>query len=88
VSKAGKEDAVRIEYRSPDPACNPYLVYSLLLAAGLKGINEGYELPDEATSLFDLPATERAAAGIADLPQSLAEALDAMEGSDLVRGAR
>jgi len=85
VSKAGKEDAVRIEYRSPDPACNPYLVYSLLLAAGLKGINEGYELPDEATSLFDLPATERAAAGIADLPQSLAEALDAMEGSDLVR---
>lgn len=87
VSKAGKEDAVRIEYRSPDPACNPYLVYSVLLAAGLKGIAEGYELPGEATTLFDLSPTERAAAGVTDLPQSLAEALDAMEGSQLVREA-
>ena len=85
VSKAGKEDAVRVEYRSPDPACNPYLAYSLLLAAGLKGVTEGYELPGEASTLFDLSPTERAAAGVTDLPQSLAEALDAMEGSELVR---
>jgi glutamine synthetase len=87
MPKPGKESSVRIEYRSPDPACNPYLAYSLLLAAGMKGIDEGYSLPDEATSFLELSAKERTAAGVHDLPQSLAEALDAMEGSDLVREA-
>ena len=87
VPKAGKESSVRIEYRSPDPACNPYLAYSLLLAAGLKGIDEGYELSGEATSFLDLSPKERAEAGVEELPQSLAEALDAMEGSELVREA-
>jgi glutamine synthetase len=87
VTKPGKESSVRIEYRSPDPACNPYLAYSLLLAAGLKGIDEGYSLPDEAASMLDLSPSERAAAGVKDLPQSLSEALDAMEGSELVREA-
>jgi glutamine synthetase len=85
VAKAGKESSVRVEYRSPDPACNPYLAYSLLLAAGLKGIEQGYELPVEAASFLDLSPKERAAAGVQELPQSLAEALDAMEGSELVR---
>lgn len=84
-TRVGKEEAVRIEYRSPDPACNPYLVYSLLLAAGLKGIDEGLSLPDEASSYFELSAKERAKAGMEELPQSLSEALDAMEGSDFVR---
>jgi glutamine synthetase len=87
VTKQGKESSVRIEYRSPDPACNPYLAYSLLLAAGLKGIDEGYELPEEAAPILDMSPKERAAAGVKDLPQSLAEALDAMEGSELVREA-
>jgi glutamine synthetase len=87
MTKPGKESSVRIEYRSPDPACNPYLAYSVLLAAGLKGIADGYELPDEATSFLELSPKERAAAGVRDLPQSLAEALDAMEGSELVREA-
>jgi glutamine synthetase len=87
MSKPGKESGVRIEYRSPDPACNPYLAYSVLLAAGLKGIDEGYELPDEATEVLEMSAKEQAAAGVRDLPQSLAEALDAMEGSALVREA-
>ena len=85
VVKAGKDDSVRIEYRSPDPAGNPYLVYSLLLAAGLKGVREGYDLPDEASSYLELSPRERAKSDVADLPQSLAEALDAMEGSELVR---
>jgi glutamine synthetase len=85
VPKAGKESSVRIEYRSPDPACNPYLAYSLLLAAGLKGVAEGYELPEEATEFLDLSPKARRDAGIGELPQSLAEALDAMEGSELVR---
>ena len=87
MPKPGKESSVRIEYRSPDPACNPYLAYSLLLAAGLRGIDAGYSLPDEATSFLELSAKERADAGVRDLPQSLAEALDAMEGSELVREA-
>jgi glutamine synthetase len=87
MPKPGKESSVRIEYRSPDPACNPYLAYSVLLAAGLRGIDEGYSLPDEATSFLDLSPKERAAAGVRDLPQSLSEALDAMEGSELVREA-
>jgi glutamine synthetase len=86
-TKAGKEDSVRIEYRSPDPACNPYLAYSLLLAAGLKGIDEGYVLADEASSYLELSQSEKAAAGITELPQSLSEALDAMESSELVRAA-
>lgn len=84
-TRAGKEEAVRIEYRSPDPALNPYLAYSLLLAAGLKGITEGYQLPDEATSYLDASPREQAKSTVQDLPQSLSEALDAMEGSELVR---
>jgi glutamine synthetase len=88
VAKAGKESSVRIEYRAPDPACNPYLAFSLLLAAGLKGLEEGYDLPPEATTnVFALTPAERAAEGMRELPQSLADALDAMEGSELVAEA-
>src|SRR5690349_22032002 len=50
VTKRGKSSSTRIEYRSPDPACNPYLAYSVILAAGLKGIEEGYELRPETTA--------------------------------------
>lgn len=85
VTKVDKDDSVRLEYRSPDPACNPYLAYSLILAAGLRGIDQGYELPEEASSYFEMSPGERAKSDVVDLPQSLAEALDAMEGSELVR---
>jgi glutamine synthetase len=86
VSKAGKASSTRIEYRSPDPACNPYLAYALILRAGLRGIEQGLELPAEAeANLYELTDAQRVAAGIGHLPQSLAEALDEMEGSDLVR---
>ncbi len=44
--KPGKENATRAEFRCPDPACNPYLAFAVMLAAGLKGIEEGYELPE------------------------------------------
>ena len=88
VTKAGKDASVRIEYRAPDPACNPYLAFSVILAAGLKGLDDGYELPDEATSnVFALTDAERAAEGMVELPQSLADALDRMEGSELVAEA-
>ncbi len=86
-TRVGKEEAVRIEYRSPDAALNPYLAYSVLLAAGMKGISEGYALPDEATSYLEAPRREQAKVQVGELPQSLAEALDAMEGSELVREA-
>lgn len=88
LAKAGKGSSTRIEYRSPDPACNPYLAYSVMLAAGLKGVEEGYELgPEAAANVFELTDEERAAEGITQLPQSLAEALDEMERSELVAEA-
>jgi glutamine synthetase len=88
VTKAGKQSSTRIEYRSPDPACNPYLAFSVILAAGLRGIEEGYELPPESSSnVFEMTPEERAAEGITSLPQSLSEALDVMETSELVAEA-
>jgi len=86
--KRGKESSTRIEFRSPDPACNPYLAFSLMLAAGLKGVEEGYDLPPEATNnIYEMTPEERAAEGIGSLPQSLAEAVTAMEESELVAEA-
>jgi glutamine synthetase len=69
--KPNKENSTRIEFRSPDSACNPYLAYAVMLAAGLKGIEDGYVLEE----------SEQAEA----LPANLHEAIVAMEGSDLVR---
>jgi glutamine synthetase len=88
LAKKGKEDSTRIEFRSPDPACNPYLSFSVILAAGLKGVDEGYELAPEATNnIFEMTPEERAAEGIDSLPRSLAEAVDVMEGSELAAEA-
>jgi glutamine synthetase len=88
VTKRGKESSTRIEYRAPDPACNPYLAYSVILAAGLRGIEAGYDLPPESTTnVFEMTPEERAAEGIQPLPQSLSDALDVMERSELVAEA-
>ena len=85
VTKRNKPSSTRIEYRAPDPACNPYLAFSVILAAGLRGIEEGYELPPEAASnLSELTAAECAKLGVVPLPGSLADALDEMERSELV----
>ena len=88
---AGRQEqgqSTRIEYRAPDPACNPYLAFAVILAAGLKGIEEGYELPPEAaTNIFELTDEERAAERLEPLPQSLDGALTAMEQSELVAEA-
>jgi glutamine synthetase len=85
IPKRGKESSTRIEFRSPDPACNPYLAFSVMLAAGLQGIDEGYDLPPEATNnIFEMTAEERAVENIGALPQSLSESLDVMERSELV----
>jgi glutamine synthetase len=86
--KRGKSESTRIEYRAPDPSANPYLAFSVVLAAGLKGIEEGYELPPSTTAnLYELSDEERLAESIGTLPASLAEAVDEMERSELVAEA-
>ena len=86
--KPGKEKATRIELRSPDPACNPYLAFSVMLAAGLDGIERGLELPADVTdNIYEMSDAQRAQAGIGQLPESLNEAVNEMERSDLVREA-
>ena len=86
--KSGKADSARIEFRAPDPSCNPYLAFSVVLAAGLEGVEEGYDLPPETlANLYQLTEEERLAEGISILPGSLAEALDEMERSELVAEA-
>jgi glutamine synthetase len=83
--KPNKGQSSRIEYRGIDSAANPYLAYSLILAAGLKGIEEGYELPAEAEdNVWSLTDAERKALGYAQLPASLDHALSLMEDSELV----
>ena len=88
VQKRNSEQSTRIEYRSPDPACNPYLAFSVILAAGLRGIKEGYELPQEAdANLFEIGDDMLEKLGIEQLPQSMSDALRVMERSELVAEA-
>ena len=83
--KPTKGNSTRIEFRSLDSACNPYLAFSVILAAGLKGIEEGYELPPGSEDdVWSLTPAERRALGMAPLPTSLNQAIQAMEGSELV----
>jgi len=83
--KPHKGQSTRIEVRSLDSACNPYLAFAVLLAAGLKGVEEGYQLPPGAEDdVWALTEAERRAIGIEPLPQDLAAAVRVMEGSELV----
>ncbi|WBT08074.1 type I glutamate--ammonia ligase [Corynebacterium sp. SCR221107] len=83
--RMAKAESRRVEVRSPDSACNPYLAIAVLLGAGLRGIREGYELPDPAEEdLALLTRRERKAMGYADLPSSLDQALREMERSEFV----
>ncbi|HEY2172827.1 MAG TPA: glutamine synthetase family protein [Mycobacteriales bacterium] len=83
--KPGKANSTRIEVRSLDSACNPYLAYALLLSAGLAGIEGQYELPAGAEDdVWALTDVERAAMGYDDLPHNLSDALRTMETSELV----
>ena len=84
--KRGKANTARVEFRLPDSACNPYLTFALMLAAGLRGIQGGYELPSPAgDDVWTLTDTQRRERGIRPLPGSLAEAIAVMESSALVR---
>ena len=85
ILKQGKTESSRVEYRSPDPACNPYLAFAVILAAGLRGIEKSYELAREAdTNLFAATQDELNAARIRPLPRTLDQALAEMERSELV----
>ena len=84
--KPGKEMATRIEFRSPDPACNPYLAFAVMLGAGLDGIEKKMELPDPIEEdIFEMNPAERRAHGITDLPGNLYAAILETEKSKLVR---
>ncbi len=82
--KPGYESSVRVEYRAPDPACNSYLAFSAMLAAGLKGIEEEYPPPVEG-NVFAMSAEERESRNIKTLPTSLGSAIAVAEDSDLLR---
>ena len=86
--KPGKEKSTRIEYRVPDPACNPYLAFSVMLAAGLEGIEKQYALAEPANdNIYRMTDEERERARIRSLPEDLLEAIKATEKSELVKKA-
>lgn len=83
--KPNKGQSTRIELRTIDAACNPYLAFAVVLAAGMKGISEGYELPREAEDdVWALTERERKSLGIEPLPKSLSEAIAVAEHSELL----
>jgi len=84
----GKEKATRVEFRSPDPACNPYLAFAVMLAAGLEGVAKKYELPPPVeANVYEMTEKERRDLGIGQLPENLWEAIQITEKSELVRRA-
>ncbi|MDI6892575.1 MAG: glutamine synthetase family protein [Actinomycetota bacterium] len=84
--KPGKEKSTRVELRSPDPACNPYLAFAVMLAAGLEGIEKGYKLPEPVTNnIYEMTNEEKEKIGIEALPEDLYEAIKEMEESELVK---
>ncbi|NIA07635.1 MAG: glutamine synthetase [Actinobacteria bacterium] len=86
--KPDKAKATRAEFRCPDPACNPYLAFAVMLAAGLEGIKNNYELPEAIEEdIFEMNLSSRNQAGIESLPGSLDEAIAATENSKIVREA-
>jgi glutamine synthetase len=83
-----KTSSRRVEVRTPDSACNPYLAFAVLFAAGLRGVEKGYVLgPQAEDNVWDLTPEERRAMGYRELPDSLGHALSAMENSELVAEA-
>jgi glutamine synthetase len=86
--RPGREKATRIELRSPDPACNPYLCFSVMLAAGLDGIKNNLQVPEPVeANVYEMTGEERKHRGISTLPGSLDEAIELAESSKLVREA-
>ncbi len=86
--KPGKEKATRIEVRFPDPSCNPYLAFAVMLAAGLKGMEKKYDLPNPIEEdIYHFDAEKRKKYNITELPGNLYEAITELEKSELIREA-
>jgi glutamine synthetase len=86
VYKPGKEKAMRIEFRSPDPACNPYLAFAAMLACGLEGIKNKYECPPPVEeNVYKMGEAERQKRGIGTLPADLGQAIEVAEGSEVLK---
>ncbi|MFH1339358.1 MAG: glutamine synthetase family protein, partial [Candidatus Omnitrophota bacterium] len=86
--KPGREKSMRIEYRAPDPACNPYLAFSVMLAAGLEGIKNKYRPAEPANdNIYKMTEEERGRSRIKALPEDLLEAIKLTEKSELVKEA-
>jgi glutamine synthetase len=84
--KPGKETATRCEYRAPDPGCNPYLAFAVMLAAGLRGVEQNYVLPQPVEEdIYHMSEAERERVGIQSLPGSLFEAVEETAESALVK---
>lgn len=84
----GQTKATRVELRCPDPACNPYLAYAVMLAAGLDGIENGYELPPPVEeNLYHFTDEDLQRRNVQMLPATLGEALDEMAADDVIRDA-
>jgi glutamine synthetase len=84
--KPGKEKATRVELRSPDPSCNPYLAFACMLNAGLKGVEKKYKMPDPIEmDVYHLSEEERLKYSIDTLPGNLNRALEHAENSELLR---
>ncbi|MFT5207364.1 MAG: glutamine synthetase [Candidatus Omnitrophota bacterium] len=84
----GKENSMRAEFRSPDPACNPYLVFSVMLAAGLRGIQKSYKLEDALEEdVTQWSADKKKRTGVTELPTNLGEAIRVAEDSAFLREA-
>jgi glutamine synthetase len=84
-NRPNKPQAARIELRCPDPTCNPYLAFAVMLRAGLEGIEKDFEVPEPVEeNLYHFDESERKRRNIRTLPATLAEALDEMEADELV----
>lgn len=84
--KRGSDDSARIEYRAPDPACNPYIAFATMLAAGLEGVTKNYEPPEAVEeNIFTLSEADRKSRGIQVLPESLSEAIKIAESSNFLK---
>jgi len=88
LQKKGKSSSTRVELRSPDPACNPYLAFAAVIAAGLEGIEQKIEPPDDINyDIFELPTSEIKARGIEVLPIDLDQATTAFENDKVIKAA-
>ncbi len=84
--RIGREKSTRIELRSPDPVCNPYLAFSAMLAAGMKGVKENYKLPAPVEeNIYEMTQIDRKDKNIETLPSNLSEAVHKLSKSELMR---